>query len=254
MAKIVEVWENLKAYIDEECREYGKYVLFFEPYTQDKYEFSVKRGSKFIIGTTNKGAAEELKEGIAEFLEREENLINDQKTQKKKPYRLNVKILDGAAQHIVLRRNSAHSTLTCSIDGVMDYLSDKVDECALLERQEDEKEFREALSRVAAYKIQTGDTHVYLTKFSGAAYKVNYFDCNEMVNKQINLGDILIIVGATELSEIKKPNRRRSDALNRNSEGVIAAANYILVRELPEEIKERLRREAEEKAKAEGKA
>lgn len=253
MAKVKEIWEGVKVHIDALCGNYGSHVLFFEEYTKDKFDLSVKRGSKFVIGTPDRHAAEMIKEGIGEYLKREENLINDLKTQKKKAYKLNVKILDGAAYHVVLSRNHAHSTMIGKTEDVLQYLSDKETENEMFERFEDAAEFSQARSKLAEYFLITGDTHVYLTKFGGVAYKVNYYDTAAQHRKQINLGDVLIIVGCRELTENAQMNKKRSDAVSKDSADVIAAANYVFVRKLPEDIKQHIR-EKEEREKAKGKA
>lgn len=254
MATSAEVWERFKNLIMEQTAGgSGNHLLFTDKQIEKKSGTGIKRGDKYIIGSMDLNAAERLQTAINDFLQDDHNKITDKKTQKKKAYKLNVKILDGAAYHVVLSRNHAHSTMIGKTEDVLQYLSDKETENEMFERFETAAEFSQARSKLAEYFLITGDTHVYLTKFGGVAYKVNYYDTAAKHRKQINLGDVLIIVGCRELTENAQMNKKRSDAVSKDSADVIAAANYVFVRKLPEDIKQHIR-EKEEREKAKGKA
>ena len=249
MATILEVWERLDKLIRERTTtENGTELLFFDKMELSKKGTKVKRGAKYIIGAIDRGAAASIAIAINDFLLDDDNRITSKEDQKPKQYKLNVKIVDDVGPTVQLKRTAAKSTRIYSYDAVMDYLKNK-EEQETGDHEDTAEECRTAQNKLAQHYLMTGDEYYYVTAFSGTAYRVSYHDVAERKNKQVSVGDILILVGATEIQTSGVGREGRNDKLTADSADVIAKVWWTFIRVLPEDLKEELRQKALKKAK-----
>lgn len=249
MAKIVEVWEGLDKLIRARAAEENGIDILFH----DKMELSEKgnrviRGSKYIIGADDRNAALNLRVDILQYLQAPENQITAKENQKPKQYKLNVKIVDNVERTVKLKMTAAKNTRYYTYDAVMKYLDEK-EQFEEGNHEDTAAECRKARQKLINHYLMTGDEYYYVTKFSGAAYRVNYYDTEKRQSNQVSVGDILILVGADEiLTSDTKSRGERADRLTAESADVIAKVWWTFIRVLPEEIKEELRQKANGKA------
>ena len=130
----------------------------------------------------------------------------------------------------------------------MDYLKNK-EELETGDHEDTAAECRTAQNKLAQHYLMTGDEYYYVTVFSGTAYRVSYHDTRERKNKQVSVGDILILVGATEIQTSGVGREGRNDKLTADSADVIARVWWTFIRVLPEDLREELRQKALKKAK-----
>lgn len=249
MATILEVWERLDRLIRE--RTTGAYdlsLLYHDRMEVSKKGTKVRRGAKYIIGAVDSSAAVIFSNEIRNFLYDEKNYIIDKANQKPKPYKLNVKIVDNVGMTARLKRTTAKSTRIHSYDAVMEYLDDK-EKLETGDHEDTAEACRRARQKLINHYIMTGDEYYYVTVFSGASYKVSYHDLESRQTKQVSVGDILILVGANEVQTNLTGRKERANKITESSEDVIAKVWWTFIRVLPDEIKEKLRLEAEKKAK-----
>ena len=249
MATSATIWKRLDKLIMEQTAEgSGNNLLFVDRQTMKGGNNEIKRGSKYIIGSRDLNAAESLRNAITDFLKDDDNKINDIDTQEPKEYILNVKMIDNASMTARLKTTAAKSTMIYSYEDVMAYIDAK--EAANEERHPDTAaECRSARNKVIQHFITTGDKYYYMTKFSGAAYRLSYYDFQEQKTKQVSVGDILILVGTEEIQTGYSGRKKRTNRLTVNSEDVIARVWHTYIRVLPDDVKERVEREKLEKEK-----
>lgn len=238
MATVLEVWQRLNELIREQTTgATGLKLLFEDRQANQESSSKMKRGDKYIIGAIDIYSARNLQTAINDFLRDDHNKITDKKTQKPKEYRLNVKIVKDSSPDVYLMTYRACSTMVYSYKDIMEYLEKQAKKGAHA------NEYQKAVQKLAMHYLLTLDEDYYVTKIGGESYKVRFFD-NTKTN-HISVGDVLIIVGADTLEKWRKNyeifGTERADKIKKKSADVIASAENVFIRKLPEEKKEQLK-------------
>lgn len=255
-----ELWQSvdytIRKFIKKQCEETMSMkqssMLWNEPiYFSKKDPSKVLRGSKTIVSVRTCEDAVALKDTIRARLAESDLLVHDAKTLKKRPYKLNVKIiecLDSCGQIILKKSNIPVTKRNLSADDVIgiinlirksdidhfSYLRDKYNSSGQVpseisffisqERisngyfEENLEEIKERYARLldlAAERLNANQKYcINYYKPCASSYRVTYSDASTYRRKQTTVGDVLIVIKGKSVVEDERFTQRRSDSFD----------------------------------------
>lgn len=253
------LWQSIDyticEFIKKQCEETVSWkqssILWNEPiYFSKKDPNKVLRGSKTIVSVPTCEDAVALKDSLKKRLAASDLFVLDAKTRKKRPYKLNVKIiecLDSCGQIIlkksnipVTKRNLSPQEVLKIIESIrqsdidhLTYIRDRYNSSgevpaitSILSRKhisngyfestiEKSKNHYVELLDLAAENLDVN--HKYCINYYkpyASSYRVTYSDASTYRRKQTTVGDVLIVIKGKSVVEDERFTQRRSDSFD----------------------------------------
>ena len=252
------LWQSIDyticEFIKKQCEETVSWkqssILWNEPiYFSKKDPNKVLRGSKTIVSVPTCEDAVALKDSLKKRLAASDLFVLDAKTRKKRPYKLNVKIiecLDSCGQIILKKSNIPVTKRNLSSEQVLkiiksirqsdiDHLtyirdrynsSGEVPAIISISRnhisngyfestiEKSENHYAELFDRA----VETLDVNqkycINYYKPYASSYRVTYSDASTYGRKQTTVGDVLIVIKGKSVVEDERFTQRRSDSFD----------------------------------------
>ena len=215
---------------------------------------NVLRGSKTIISVPSVSAAEALKLALKKRLSEDDLLVWDTKTKKKRPFKLNIKIIEcppDAGQLILKKSNIPVTQHGISIRKIFELIENqRKQEIDSIKRQQDmydknnmsmkislrfkmeenevNERYDEITKKVSSVLADNKKYCIHWIKPYAMAYRITYTSGTTQSRKQTAIGDVLIVINGTAVAKDQRITKARTDTFElKNKNNYIISAGAV---------------------------
>ena len=206
---------------------------------------TVLRGSKTIISVPSVSAAEALKLALKKRLSEDDLLVWDTKTKKKRPFKLNIKIIEcppDAGQLILKKSNIPVTQHGIGIRKIFEIIENqrqqdmydknnisiKVSLRFKTEENEVNERYNEITKKVSSVLDDNKKYCIHWIKPYAMAHRITYTSGTTRSRKQTAIGDVLIVINGTAVSEDQRMTKARTDTFElKNKNKYIVSAGSV---------------------------
>ena len=215
---------------------------------------TVLRGSKTIISVPSVSAAEALKLALKKRLSEDDLLILDAKTKEKRPFKLNIKIIEcppDAGQLILKKSNIPVTQHGIGIRKILEIIENqRQQEIGSIQRQQDmygknnmsievslrfetegnevNERYNEITKKVSSVLADNKKYCIHWIKPYAMAYRVTYTSGTTWSRKQTAIGDVLIVINGTAVAKDQRMTKARTDTFElKNKNKYIISAGSV---------------------------
>ena len=203
------------------------FIMWKQPILYSKSSSVVLRGSKTIVSVPSLESAKMLEARLRKHLAKDDLLVKDEKTKKKRPFKLNIKIIEcpESAGQLIFKKSKIPVTIhELTRDDIIDEIEKSLKRDIQLIKMYSQNEF-EALKEIEKTKSQhfqlmtkaekiLDEKGKYCTNYYKRytmSYRVTYTDGATCSRKQTPIGDVLIVVNGSSIVDDERMTKQRTD-------------------------------------------